>query len=472
MTPGLGEDNDAPLVVRHASIWLKVGYTPVRSWGFPLYELFTYPLLTYFGDLVARLPAGAFYLGTIVLVYRFCLPSQGEIRAAWTAMAVAVVPTIYLPASELMETSMSLFLGLSFVLAVLKWRAVTALPDLRGLCLLSLLGALATGVRPDNAILFAAFGLAAILQTRRLPLRLILAGLLFILLTAGIFVSVYSMPVLDSIFSFGMRVLQPDPWSRRILRAFMGYAAAVGLPFLGFMVIALWQRQLSWTAGVDKGERLFLLLAAGLWALRYAALPDEVSYLVIPVSAQIVVLCSLLPKKGPVGQRWLVGAVVALALPNLVQVALFERTTLTTQFRLSLQPGALQQDLGYRRYYQAQWAFDEELRTHPERIGCKVVRTKVPASPPPADTCLAMNRFLTRYLHVNRGQAARDHREALRGFARIFVYDGPSGRGWHHFLPYQMLSHPDMQQLTPTNWQQLLSDLDDPEAPATAPSPP
>lgn len=459
MTPGIGEDSDAPLVVRHASHLSTLGYTPIRSWGFPLYELYTYPLLNNFGDVVARLPAGAFYLATIILVYRFCLPSQGETRSALTALAVAVVPTIHLPASELMETSMSLFLGLAFILAVLKWRAVTSLPGPRELFLLALLGALATGVRPDNIILFAAFGIAAVMQARRLPARLILAGLLFLAVVAGIFAGVYSERALNGIFNFGMRVLQPDPWSRRVLRAILGYAAAVGLPFLAFFIIALWRRRLPWPAGLDKGERWFLLLAAGLWALRYATLPDEVSYLVIPVSAQIVVLCNALPK-GPVGRGWLLGAVTALALPNLVQIALFERPHLTAEFRPSLQPGALQQDLGYRRSYQAQWQLDQDLISHPERIGCARVRVTLPNSEPPADTCLVLNRFVLRYLDRGRGQVAQRQREILARLTRVFVYDGAAGRGWHHFLPYETLTVPDIQRLTATTGPELLSALD------------
>lgn len=466
--PGLGEDDDTYRVAGWAARWATEGYHRSRTWGFPLFELYAYPLYSLWGGVVARLPAAGLCLATVILVYRFCLPLRGPWMAALTAAAVLVMPVVHLQATELMETSQSLFLGLGFVLAVLHWRAVTDPPPLRGLLGLSLLAALATATRADNVILVGAYGLAVILSTRRLPGTLVVGGLVFVALVAAIFVGVYGPDQMARIIQGSPDVILPDSWLRRPPRAVLGALAAIGLPFALFIAAGLWRRRFRRLEFLGAGERLFLIMGALLFAVRYVMLPDEVAYLIIPATTLVIILCCALPSSGR-GAGWLPVAVLALALPNLVQLALFDRPYARLVVRPSLQPGAIQQDLGYRRIYKAEMDFLLQAERTPESLGCTAIQMRPePISQPGA--CLVLNSGTMRYLLDSWADAAQKWRY-LAEYDKIWVYDGVNGRGWHQFLSYRDIGDLDATRLTLMTVAELRAKLGQDQSGAAAAAP-
>lgn len=454
--PGIGEDDDTYRVAARAARWAVDGYHPSRTWGFPLFELHAYPLYSLWGDVAARLLPAGFCLASLLLIHGFCRPLRGNLTAALTAAAVLVMPVVHLQATELMETSQSLFLGLAFVLAVLRRRAASDPPDLRGLLWLSLLAALATATRADNVILVGAYGLAVVLATRRLPGALVMAGLVYGALVAGIFVGIYGLDQVIQIARHSPDVVLPDSWLRKPPRAVLGALAAIGLPFALYIAAGLGRRRFQRLEFLGRGERLFLAIGALLFAVRYVMLPDEVAYLIIPATVLVILLGCALPSDRS-GRRWLSVAVLALALPNLVQLALFDRPYARMIVKPSLQPGAIAQDLGYRRIYKSEMGFISQAHQHPESLGCTAIQILIePIRQPGA--CLVLNSGLMRYLLDGRAEA-EEKRGYLAQYGRIWVYDGVNGRGWHQFLPYRDPGDLDATRLTLMTPDELLAKM-------------
>ncbi|SFB47983.1 hypothetical protein SAMN03159496_04098 [Rhizobium sp. NFR07] len=352
---GLAADSDSRSLVEAAQNILAGRYIPSRSFGNPLYEglvagtlatgagLVAVNLLSLMGSLIA--------VGAAAVLARMI--GATPIGVSAVIVAVALHPLMLTNSSALMETEASLALALAFCCLSLH-AGLARDPSRSALVATAVIGVALVLTRIDAAILVVSMGTALAYHGWRTgSLRLLVMQLALLVLIGVVSISIYS--VLNGGLSFlSADVLQTEPWGRRLVRAVLGVGNALQL--VGIFAVLIFLMDLyGKTSAVPIGVRrtnivrdVFghaLLFAIVLFAVRFALLPDELEYLLIPLVLGLVWLMSA------VNSHLVVGIILALSImQNVASIFLFDRSPSgELVFRPALAAGGLWQDMSLRR---------------------------------------------------------------------------------------------------------------------------
>jgi hypothetical protein len=328
---GWGTDRDSLRVIASAQSILAGTYLRSRSFGFPLHEA-ACAVLFRLGGLPAC-NAGSLVVTAcgIVLAARLVPPAR-----AWLAIAsFSLCPLLLANASSAIDFGWDFTAGMALCLAarrLLRGAGSAAAYGLAGWLLLLL--------RPDNVLFLAAVTLALVWGAPAIRGRVLAAAALAGIGAACLYLGLNGVGMLTT------AVTSTRPWPSRLLRAAVFVSAALGPG--GACACAALVRAPSGDPAAP--EAVFLRRAAWLgWALylpRFAALPDQMEYLILPVCLSMVAFLAWVPG------RFAVWACVAFCVPSLVTVSVFRRDAASGALSVRLAPqwGAVAQDWAARRF--------------------------------------------------------------------------------------------------------------------------
>jgi hypothetical protein len=322
-TLGWGTDRDTLRVITSARAILAGTYLRSRSFGFPLHEAASALLYAAGGLLAVNLGTVAVTTGGIMLARCLVPPSR---RTALVCVLCGC-PLLLANASSAID------FGWDFAGAIAL--CVTAQGVSRDLSFTAGYFLCAAGLlllRPDNVLFVAAVTIMLLLGGAAGRRTVIVATLAAGAVAACIYLGLNGQGMLAT------GVSTTRPFSARLLRAAVFLAAALGP---GGMLALVWLR---WTAATFLTR--LALLSWLLYVPRFAALPDQLDYLILPVMITVVASVAALP----VRRLW--AAAVLVVLPSFVTVSLLRRDPVSGALRpqVALQWGALPQDWAARRF--------------------------------------------------------------------------------------------------------------------------
>ncbi len=322
-TLGWGTDRDSLRVIASARAILAGSYLRSRSYGFPLHEAASALLYAAGGLLAVNLGTLAVTTGGIVLARRLVPPSR---RAALTCVLCGC-PLLLVNASSAIDFGWDV--AAAMALCVL---AQTPARNARFAAAYFLCATALLLLRPDNVLFVAAVTITLLLPGRTGRRAVIAATLAAGLLAACVYLGLNGTGMLAT------GVTTTRPLSARLLRAAVFLTAALGP---GGMLAIAW---LPWTAPAFLTRTA--LLSWLLYLPRFAALPDQLDYLILPVTITIAAAAAALPER----RLWPVAVLVVL--PSLITLSLLRRDPVTGALHPhpALQWGALPQDWAARRF--------------------------------------------------------------------------------------------------------------------------
>lgn len=313
---GFAANPDSPQIWRAAGAILAGSYQPSRTAGFPAYEAFV-ALLRGLGADVVTVAVATVALGVLALALALrCAPTPAA--RLGVAILFCASPVIVTNASSLMEANLTMLAVAAFLWLHLRLSDLPGDPGWRLSALAVLAGWAVVLSRIDAAIVVTA-SLGALLLLRRRP-----AYLAILAVTAAASFLTYWLLRGDLGF-LGTFPDARDPLGRSILKAGTGAAALLWTSgATAVAVLILNRRRLA------PETALFLVLAAALYAVRFAILPDEMEYL-LPLHLVAIVLAARTIDRRQL--RWAAPAAIAglLAAP-----LLFDKPSATTDdYRLA-----------------------------------------------------------------------------------------------------------------------------------------
>lgn len=420
---GFAQDDDGARIVENGKRFLDEGYQVSRTWGFPLYELAIYPIISYFGVFYAKLYSLVFYAaasGLFLLTLRKL--TLDPLRPFLGALCFAVLPVSVISGNTVLETSQGMFFSVLALYSYLEFR--TGRISFYFYLMAAALG-LATSTRPDYLILSSAIALTILVFNREQLSKLALGALLWATLALLPFFIYEQIP-------FRSDVILPDPLWRKLVRALFGFIALLGIPAAAVVAFLALRHYRSWPAlakRVLEDDLLFLFLVTlVLYSVRFVMLPDELEYVYILVPLLIIVAIRL-----NVGRIALLLLLIAIALPNILQVHLFSRDSVgNLAFDPGVSPGVIAQDRSGRLKTEYQFG---ELPLLLDRTAKRYGHEEYSAEPSDEpNELLIISSDQLRYYQAGRGGGAL-YKAACR--QQIVTYSMPSTRYWQNFIRFE-----------------------------------
>lgn len=347
---GFAEDSDSSSILRAAECIAGGSYQPSRTTGFPLYEGLV-ALLVQAGADLAMLNATSLLFMVASAVWSVGLARRigaGRDAALFAGSLVALHPLVLINASALMETALSLVLALAFVDASLGSLEHPRSFHRRALSIL--LALLLVLTRLDAVALVLSVCAATTLthakagDRRHAVISVVdsaLVGVLALLVYSGLH---------GGTDFLSPTILGIEPFARRLLRAGLGAGNALGAAMIVAVILALLGRPSAQPMPApDRARSAFraaLALGCLLYAVRYAALPDELEYLIIPM-----VLVGVFAM-AQVRSRLALGLLLGLSVAqNLATMSVFQRADPASdrlRLALGLAAGPVAQDFAVR----------------------------------------------------------------------------------------------------------------------------
>ena len=344
-TLGFGTDRDSVRVIDSAQGILAGGYVRSRSFGFPLHEAAS-AVLFGLGGLIAV------NLGTVCVTACGIVAARALVPAGRRGLVVGVLalcPLLLADGSSAIDFGWDFAAGMALCVAALGFLRGGG----SGFGIFAAAGALLL-LRPDN-VLFVAGVSGAVLMAGVTRWRVLLGTVA----AAGIAAACVYLG-LNGVGMLASGVTTTRPFAGRLLRAGLFLSAALGPG--GILALVLLARgsllvRLPFVVRPTFPLRApfftscpFLERAAGLcWLLylpRFVVLPDQLDYLVLPVTLSLVAACAHLPwrQAGAIG--------VLVCVPSLLTVSLLRRDGVSgaVSFDPALQWGAVPQDFAARRF--------------------------------------------------------------------------------------------------------------------------
>lgn len=422
---GFAEDPDAYLVFQNALEFPEEGYERSRTWGFPSYEILVYPMIHYLGVSYAKLYSLVFYvLASMVLFSTLQRLGADPLRSFLGALCFVVLPTSIVNSNTVMDTSQGIFFAILGLYFYVRFHASRRNMDF--FLTVAALG-LATSTRPDYVLLSASVALT-ILIFDKASLRNVVLGTAVWAMFALLPFAIYGDVFLSS------SVVLEDPLTRKLFRTAFGYAALFGIP--ATTLIALWtvRNYKDWftlAKRVFRDNVLFLFVASAvLYTIRFAMLPDEPEYILVLVPIFICVMMKL-----DIRRVSLIILLIAIAIPNLIQVHLFDRTDIGELVAdVGVSPGAIAQDRSVRlqnEYINTELAelMDVTARSYGFEEYAVLPRSQ-------AGKLVIMSEEMLR--HYSVGRAGGEYYRALASNrVKVVVYPMPTYRGWQQFIEFE-----------------------------------
>ena len=160
---GLAQDRDSASIVKVLPDILKFHYVPSRSWGNPLYEIFSAAFLDAVGGLVSVNLASAFFTLIYALALYSIIRPNKNVRSLLTFAACVLNPLVLSNSSAHMETALYIAFGMLTLVCAIDYVRRQTIGALHGVLLTMGLMVL---TRPISA-LFAITLTACLLVERR-----------------------------------------------------------------------------------------------------------------------------------------------------------------------------------------------------------------------------------------------------------------------------------------------------------------
>jgi hypothetical protein len=331
---GWGTDRDSIRVIDSARAILSGHYQRSRSLGFPLHEAATALFFACGGLVAANLASLIVTTAGIVAALRMA-QHVAPARVPLAAITLCTAPLLLVNASSAIDFGWSFAAGMALILAALRVQRDQTVPALAAFATAALAAML---LRPDNVLFAAAVTWALLWRHGPARYRIILAIAAAGLLAAGIFLALNGMHGLLT----GVSTTRPL-WARAA-RATIFASAALGPA--GVLALMMLARHGNEAAPQGALLRRIAWLAWLLYVPRFAALPDQVDYLIVPTMFSLLLAVCVLP------WRRAVTCAVLSALPAVITVSIFARDAETGALRLAISPqwGAEPQDWAARRF--------------------------------------------------------------------------------------------------------------------------
>jgi hypothetical protein len=335
---GWGVDRDSLRVVHAAATILAGHYERSRSFGFPLHEAATALLVALGGVTAANMGSLVVTLAGICMAIRLAASiapdGTSEQRSALSAVMLCGAPLLLVDADSAIDFGWS-FAGGMAMLSVALWLyrsgADTALATFGGAITLCIL------LRPDNILFVASVVIALVWSYAPKSGRIIAVALGAACLAAGVYVGLNGTDMLAG----GVASTRPA-WAR-IARAIVLASAVLGPG--GIFALAGLARRAPLAPDASFCMRV-VWLAWLLYVPRFAALPDQADYLILPVMCTLLLAVAVLP------WRAACACAALTVLPAFATVSLLSRDATNGTLRIHIAPqwGALPQDWAARRF--------------------------------------------------------------------------------------------------------------------------
>lgn len=303
---GIGQDSDTYLILTKAKHYKDyLIFSQSRTWGFPLYEIHIYPIISYLGENTAKLISLFFTLISAITFFKINILLSRDVRKSFLISLIFVVnPFIIISSNSILETSQGLamaLLGLYFLIQNFKNKNTFHFA--------MFFLALATATRPDYILLSLAAYLSSLAYRKEVTFRDLIIGFGYLLLSVAPFLFLYDD------FKMPFNIVNSNNMQIKSLRVVLGYVSLFGIP------IYLYMLYLAKNIRLNPTLKVLFFLTFFLYTVRYLLLPDEVEYVLIifPIS-----LLFLLTKTGITNKK-LILLVLLSIMPNLIQVHLFDR---------------------------------------------------------------------------------------------------------------------------------------------------
>jgi hypothetical protein len=322
-TLGWGTDRDSLRVMASAHAILAGTYLRSRSFGFPLHEAASALLAAIGGLLAVNLGTLAVTTGGIVLARRLVPPPR---RTALVCVLCGC-PLLLANSSSAIDFGWDFAASMALCASARRAARGAGFAAAYFLCATALLL-----LRPDNLLFVAAVTTVLLLKSGANRRTVIVATLAAGVVAGGIYLGLNGGGMLAT------GVTTTRPIAARLLRAAVFLVAALGP---GGMLA------LAWLPGTTASfPTRVALLSWLLYVPRFVVLPDQLDYLVLPVTITIVAAMAALPP------RRLAVVGILVVVPSLVTVSLLRRDPITGAVHphVALQWGALPQDWAARRF--------------------------------------------------------------------------------------------------------------------------
>lgn len=426
---GYAEDSDACILIRRAWKFGALGYGPSRNWGFPLYELFAYPLIYYFGIGWAKFFSFIFYLLSGLFFFDLVLYCSRDRMLAFLGATVFLVhPMAIISGNSIGESSLALFFSVAALSGLLRYLLEK---KTWGLFVAALFCGLASATRQDYLMLGGAMGLTALLCGKPGWRHFTTALLLFLLGTAGPYLWMYGP---DHLRHLNTEFLAYDPYWRTLVRSglgfmtFFGWSVIVAAPFLCFRRKAL-----------PRFAIILLAFTALFYLVRFSLNADKMEYILGLLPVFLLVILLSLPSK-----RKVVLFLLAVFLPNLLQIHFFRREGRFTRVSFGFSPGVFVQEHSERLKQEYMFLGEHEAvlkEAAEKKFGCKKYVIYLLDVDDP-ELCMIVQEERLRFWNPERSAGRIDLKKAFH--KRIIVYPLPDHRGWRQWIRFTPWSKPTL----------------------------
>lgn len=432
---GYAEDSDTSILITRAWKFGALGYGPNRNWGFPLYELFAYPLLFYFGIAWTKFFSFVCYaLSGGILFYLILFCSKDRWAAFLGTLCFLVHPLAVLNGNSITESSLAILFSVTALYALAKY-----LSDQKclNLCAAAFFCGLASAARQDYLMLSGAAGLTALIFGERHWKKFAAAFILFLLAAVGPYIVMYGP---DHLLHLNTEFLEYDPYLRKLARAGFGVFALFGWSVLLSAPVLFFRRKTA-----PPFIRVLFVLTAVFYFLRYTLNADKLEYILgfLPV---FILFASL-----TLSRRGLVWLALAIFLPGLVQIHLFRRDGRQTRVAIGFSPGVFVQERSERlkQEYMFLGEYKAVLKEAAEKkFGCKkhIIYLLDVEDP---DLCMVVQEERLRFWNPERAAGKIDLQKAFS--KRIIVYPLPDHRGWRQWIRFTPWHKPSLDDFSLLN---------------------
>lgn len=415
---GFSEDYDGYFVISKAQALPDEGYTPSRSWGFPAYEVFIYPIIHYLGIEAAKFYSLAFSLGSVVVFYLilFQIERDGG-KLFFGTLSFVVLPVTIVAGNTVLETGQGIFFALSGILFYLRYRSK---PAPLNFYLMAIGLGFAVSTRPDYVLLSAAVAYVVLMYNRP-GSKLLLIGLLLWSISALLPYAIY-----EGLY-FSADVVPPDSYLRRFIRGALGIVNLYGIFAVGILLLWGVVNYRRYT-GPDKPVAVLIGITSLLFILRFVMLPDELEY--IYILAPLLVILLLLVR---ISRKYLILLTISLFIPNLVQVHFFERTeTGDVKVTAGVSPGVIAQEKNKRLLNEYRV---DRLRILKQQVAENYGFSGYVGEPTVKDGVLVIiPRESLRYYRQDRWSGVFYNAVCKQ---KVIVYPMPENRAWRQFIKFE-----------------------------------
>jgi hypothetical protein len=420
---GWATDRDSLRVIDAARAILQGHYQRSRSFGFPLHEAASAVCYAVGGLRAVNLGTLAVTLAGLVVVATV-IARYAASRIELGMIALAFSPLLLTNATAAIDFGWDFAAGMVLLLAALNLQRAGPKPLPRHLAAYAAATLALILLRPDNGLFAAAVTLALMLPPTKLRWPVAAVALAAATGAASLYI------LLNGPGMFATAVTTARPWPARLARAAVLLSAALGpggVLALCMLPAAPVQHEAQAPVGFLRRATLFCWL---LYLPRFAALPDQVEYLILPVSLTALLAATTLALR----PAWLVTALIVL--PSLVTVSLLQRNGQTgaLQWHIAPQWGALPQDWAARRFANtlASPAMETYIAAQSHLAAALVPDTYLPGYISPQRDLVIAHAQLFHIMQVPHGAPPTVPR---RWYRAIFACRDPLGpgigwRGW------------------------------------------